>query len=144
MQQAGDLNQTLVGRGAAYADYDRDGDLDILVTENGGPVHLFRNDLTGGRSLRVRLRGRDSNGDGISSRLVAYYGSRPVERYVRTGSSYLSVSEKTVTFGAGAAGGIDSLLVRWPSGRVDRFSGTLPFGAEVLAVEGVDTLAVLP
>ena len=50
-------------RSAAYADYDRDGDLDILLTENNGPAHLWRNDQDGGRFLRVRLEGRQSNRD---------------------------------------------------------------------------------
>jgi hypothetical protein len=109
--RAGALNQSFVGRGAAYADFDRDGDLDILVTENGGPAHLLRNDQVGGRSVRVQLQGQLSNRDGISARVVAHFGTRQTERYVRTGSGYLSVSEKPVTFGLGTSDGIDSLTV---------------------------------
>ena len=136
----GVLAQPLVARGAAYADYDRDGDLDVLITENNGPAHLWRNDLSSDANvLRVRLEGRQSNRDGISSRVVAVVGRHQMERRVRSGSSYLSSAEKAATFGLGAASRVDSLLVYWPSGQVDRFAN-VEVDQEVLVVEGAGTL----
>lgn len=110
-----------VGRGAAYADYDRDGDLDVLVTANGGPPRLLRND--GGnqnRMLRVRTVGTASNRDGIGARIDVTAGGETRWQVVRTGSSYLSQSELPVTFGLGGRTRADEVTVTWPSGRVDR------------------------
>ncbi len=132
----------MVARGAAYADYDRDGDLDVLVTENGGPAHLWRNDLEAASFLRVRLEGRQSNRDGLGARIVAVVGQRRLERRVRTGSSYLSQSETIVTFGLGRAARVDSLLVYWPAGRVDRFVD-LEGHQEIRVVEGAERVSVV-
>jgi hypothetical protein len=121
----GPLTQPLVARGAAYADYDRDGDLDVLITENNGPAHLWRNDLVGGHFLRVRLLGRQSNTEGLGARVVAQVGGLRMERRVRTGSSYLSQSEKVAVFGLGGAVSVDVLEVYWPSGVVDRYEGVV-------------------
>lgn len=116
----GVFGQALVARGAAYGDYDRDGDADILITENSGAVHLWRNDFNDPNFLRVRLEGKQSNRDAVSARIVAVVGKQRLERRVRTGSSYLSSSEKVATFGLGVSARADSLLIYWPSGRVDR------------------------
>lgn len=140
----GVMSQPLVGRGAAYGDFDRNGKLDILVTENGGPVHLWRNDLVpGDHFLRVHLEGRESNRDGIGSRVVAVVGNRRMERRVRTGSSFLSSSEKTVTFGVGKSASIDSLIIYWPSGLVEEFSD-VHIDQEVHLVEGSGSLKKIP
>jgi hypothetical protein len=118
------FSRPMVARGAAYGDYDNDGDLDLLVMTNNGPARLFRND--GGnrnRYLRVRLEGASSNRDGIGAKLGATIaGEPPRVAYVKTGSSYLSQSELPVTFGLGASGTMTSLQVTWPSGRVDKVS----------------------
>ena len=136
----GVLMQPIVARGAAYADYDRDGDLDVLVTENGGPAHLWRNDLQrDDHVLRVRLEGRRNNRDGLSSRIVAVVGGRRMERRVRSGSSYLSASETVATFGLGASSRVDSLLIYWPGGAVERFADVVA-DQEVLVVEGAGAL----
>ena len=111
-----------LGRGAAYADYDRDGDLDIVLTENVGGIRLFRNDLRSNRGsdapnyLRLTLVGHTSNASGIGAKATAYVGGRALMRRVRTGSSYLSQSELPLTFGLGSATHLDSLVVSWPSG----------------------------
>ncbi len=133
----------MVGRGAAYADYDRDGDLDILIMENDGPAHLLRNDLAGANYLRVGFDGRESNRDGIGSRIVAVVGGKRMERRVRTGSSYLSQSEKAVVFGLESNNTVDSLLVYWPSGRTDAFAG-VDANQDLIIVEGSGVLEPAP
>ena len=136
----GVMQQPIVGRGAAYADYDRDGDLDILVTENGGPAHLWRNELNNGHHfLRLRVQGEKSNRDGVGARIVVKIDTLHMERRIRTGSSFLSSLEKTATFGLGQATHADSLLVYWPSGRVDRFNA-IEADRELLLVEGTGEL----
>jgi hypothetical protein len=125
----------MVARGAAYGDFDRDGDPDILITENAGPAHLWRNDYKNPHFLRVYLEGAQSNRDGVGSRIVAVAGKQRMERRVRTGSSYLSSSEKTATFGLSQAARVDSLIVYWPSQRVDRFVN-IESNQEIHIVEG--------
>ena len=137
------LDQRLVARGTWYGDYDRDGDLDVLISENGGPVHLWRNDLQHGRFLRVQLDGYQSNFDGIGAQIVAYVGNQRMSRRIRTGSSYLSQSEKIATFGLGDASFVDSLVVFWPSGKVDRFT-SLDADQEVRISENTGTFERKP
>jgi hypothetical protein len=132
----GVLAGPMVARAAAYADYDGDGDLDVLVTENAGPAHLWRNDLDGARRfLRVEVEGRASNRDGIGARLELVAGGRRQVRRVRTGGGFLAAFEKPVTFGLGGAVRVDSLIVRWPSGRLDRLVG-VEAGRTLRLVEG--------
>lgn len=118
-----------VARGAACADFDNDGDVDLLITTNQGPAYLYRNDVTNGnRSIRVRLRGTKSNRDAIGAvaRLTTSGGTQ--SRMVKSGSSYLSQSELTLTFGIGRRERADRLVIEWPSGRVDEH-GALAAGA---------------
>jgi enediyne biosynthesis protein E4 len=118
-----------VGRGAAFGDIDLDGDLDVILTTNGGPAHLYRNDLrTANRSIRIALQGTRSNRDGIGTRVRARIGSEWITRLVRTGSSYLSQSELPVTFGLGAHGTIAEAVVEWPSGARDKVGPLSPGG----------------
>ncbi len=135
--------QPMVARGAAYGDYDRDGDPDILLTENSGETHLWQNNFQHPNFLRVRLAGKLSNRDGVSSRIVAVVGKHRMERRVRTGSSYLSSAEKTVTFGLGSATRVDSLMIYWPSGSVDTFVG-VEANQEIHVVEGSDAFTQKP
>ena len=118
---SGVLNNEMVVRGVAVGDYDKDGDLDLLLTENNGPAHLWRNDTEEKNYLRVNLMGIDSNKDGIGSKVLLYIGGYKMERLIRTGSSYLSQSEMTATFGLGEHQKIDSLFVCWPSGNKEIF-----------------------
>jgi hypothetical protein len=115
------LQRPVVGRGAAYADYDEDGDLDVLVTTNGGPARLLRNDGgNGNHYLRIRTRGTRSNRDGIGARVsVTLPGGGRSWALVKTGSSYCSQSELPVTFGLGGATKAARVEVAWPSGQVD-------------------------
>lgn len=111
-----------VARGAAYADIDNDGALDLLMTTNGGAAYLFHNEGTSNHSLRIKLVGTKSNRDGIGSmvRLTAANGKQ--RKMLRSGSSYLSQSELILTFGLGAALKADYMEVDWPSGHVDKLA----------------------
>ncbi|MEX2399141.1 MAG: CRTAC1 family protein [Rhodothermales bacterium] len=131
----GPLSKRMLARGLAVGDVDRDGDLDMLVTENDGPAHLWRNDLDGGAFLRVRLQGTESNRDGVGARILAAIPGHTMERRVRAGFSYLSDSEKTATFGLGRHRDVSTLEVTWPSGRVERIE-RVASNQEVLLVEG--------
>ncbi len=119
------FRQPVVGRGAAYGDYDNDGDLDLLITTNNGPARLFRNDARQtNKRLRVTLVGSQSNRSGIGATVrLILKGGRQVWTTVHTGSSYCSQSELPVTLGAGQAGEIQSLEVVWPGGRNESISG---------------------
>ena len=100
----GAFAQPKVGRGAAFADIDGDLDLDVVITTNGGPAALYRNDSpAGNRALRLHLRGVTSNRDGIGARVRVFAGRDRYSRTVKTGSSYLSQSELPLTFGLGTA-----------------------------------------
>ncbi len=113
----GGFTQPKVGRGLAYGDFDRDGDLDLLMTTNNGPAYLFRNDqLAGNKSIRIRLVGTKSNRDAIGTRVRIFHGETSQSRLVKGGSSYLSQSELPVTFGLGKRDKIDRLVIDWPNG----------------------------
>ena len=111
-----------VGRGLAFADFDGDGDVDLLLTTNNGPAYLFRNDLnSGNRFLRLHLTGTKSNRDAIGAVVRIYHRGETQMRTVRAGSSYLSQSELPLTFGVGKADRLDRLTVEWPSGGTQEF-----------------------
>jgi hypothetical protein len=132
----GDFAKPKVGRGLAVGDFDRDGDLDILMTTNNGPAYLFRNDqLAGNRSVRFRLTGTRSNRDAIGATVRIFDGSSSQSRTVKSGSSYLSQSELPVTFGVGKRDRIDRVVITWPSGRTEEFKN-LATGRAFECVEG--------
>ena len=125
-----------VGRGLAYGDFDRDGDLDLLMTTNNGPAVLFRNDqASGNRSVRFTLVGTKSNRDGIGARVRVFLGGTSQSRMVKTGSSYLSQSELPVTFGVGKRDAVDRVVIDWPSGRTEEFK-SVQAGRAYECIEG--------
>jgi len=120
------FTRSMVARGAAYADYDHDGDLDILIANNNGPACLLRND-GGNRNhwLSVRLSGTKSNRDGIGGVVRVITPSGRQWNMVRSGSSYCSQSDLALTFGLGAAAQA-TIEVDWPSGVHQRFENIAP------------------
>lgn len=137
------FTRTAVARGAAYGDYDNDGDLDLLVATNNGPARLFRNGAVNHR-LRVVLAGTSSNRDAIGARVrVVRVAGSPVTAMVKTGSSYLSQSELPLTFGLGAAEKVGGIDVTWPGGRIERLPGVA--GDQVVTItEGKGIVRVAP
>jgi tetratricopeptide (TPR) repeat protein len=114
------LAEARVGRGAAFSDHDADGDVDAVVTTNGGPAVLLRNEGGNRRPwLEVRLKGTRSPGSGMGSRIEVEAGGVRQVRLAGGSSSYLSQSSTTTHFGLGAAERVDVVEVRWTSGHVD-------------------------
>jgi len=121
-QAGGGFAAPKVARGLACGDFDRDGDVDLLLTTNQGPAFLYRNDVTAGnRSLRLRLTGTRSNRDAIGAVVRVSTPDGMQSRMVRTGSSYLSQSELTLTFGLGKREKADRVTIEWPSGQAQEF-----------------------
>lgn len=113
----GDLATPMVGRGAAYADIDNDGDLDLVVTQNGERAVLFRNEQSLGHHwLRVRLTGSSSNRNSIGAIVELSVEGVIQRRVVMPTRSYLSQSELPLTFGLGTATAVDELHITWPDG----------------------------
>jgi hypothetical protein len=114
------FTKKFVARGAAYADIDNDGWLDILLTTNGGPAYLYRNrGGNPGNGIRIRTVGTRSNRDGIGAVVRVRSGKNQGWQTVRSGSSYCSSSELILTFGLGKATQADSVEITWPSGQKD-------------------------
>lgn len=112
-----DFVRPMVGRGAAYADVDGDGDLDVLLTAVGGSPRLLRNDQQLGHHwLRVKLHGNDENRDALGATVAVTAGGVTQERQVMPSRSYLSQVELPVTFGLGKSDKIDKVEITWPDG----------------------------
>ena len=122
----GPVFEPRVSRGATAADFDNDGDLDLLVAHLNDLPALYRNDAADGNWLGVILEGRGSNRDGIGCRVVVYSAGQQQVREAVRGSSFLSSEDPRLHFGLGTASVVDSLTVHWPAGGVQRFLAVEP------------------
>ena len=137
------FNQPIMGRGAAYTDFDGDGDLDIIVATLAGRPRLFRND--GGNQhnwLRVRLSGSPSNRSGLGAVVRVTSESGVQWQTVHSGSSYASQSELTLTFGLATDAQVLRLEVDWPSGVLQTFEDV--GRNQVVVIDEVEGLASGP
>ncbi len=129
-----------VGRGAAYADINNDGRLDLLLSTNGGPAYLFENDFAGvagtsNKSVRIKLVGTKSNRDGIGTVVKLTAGGEVQTEMLRSGSSYLSASELVLTFGLAMHDRADTIEICWPSGQVEKLTNVAA-GQMITVTEG--------
>ena len=133
------LKQPRVARGAAFADYDGDGDLDVIITTNHGRPVLLRND-GGNRNhwLAIHLIGTKSNRQGLGAKLYLEAGGKRVYREYGVGTPYLSQSSPEAWFGLGQAPHAVSLTVIWPSGTRQEFAN-LPVNRVLTITEGHDS-----
>ena len=115
-----DFMRPIVARGAAYADFDRDGDLDVLISTNNGPAYLFRND-GGNRNhwITLKLVGTRSNRSGLDAVAHVESASGKQMQRVHSGSSYCSQSDLALTFGLGNDDVVKRITIDWPSGQKD-------------------------
>jgi hypothetical protein len=114
------LQKRIMARGVASADFDLDGDSDLVISTNNSTPLLLRNDGGNtGNSIRVELTGTRSNRNAIGAVVWGETPGTSVRRRVRSGSSYLSQSELPVTVGLGTAK-TATVVIRWPSGKLTK------------------------
>ncbi len=136
LDRVGDLAEPVVGRGAAYADIDGDGDLDVAVTQAGGRAILLRNDQAEGNNwVRLTLAARGPNRHALGAVVTASVNGQRQVRVVNPARSYLSQVELPLTFGVGDASRLAELTVDWPSGREETWVD-LPAGRSYVVQEG--------
>lgn len=136
-QVGSDLSRPRVGRGLASLDFDRDGDLDLVLANNGGAAELLRNE--GGSDkhwISLRLIGTPSNRDAIGARVVASLSGLVITEEIRSGSSYLAQHELVMHLGLDDLDRVESLTIRWPSGAREQFSD-FASGHHYVVKEGV-------
>ncbi len=130
------LQQKRSSRGAAFGDFDNDGDIDVLVMNMGEQVSLFRNELDSPHHwLRIKLRGTVSNRDAVGALIRVTAGGATQVRAVLSQDSYVSHSDLRAHFGLGSTERADSIVVQWPNGLTEEFPG-VEADREALLVEG--------
>ena len=129
-------------RGAAFADYDEDGDVDIALSVIDGKLELLRNDTAAsGHWLRVAVQGSRCNRDGYGARVTIEAGSRRATRWVLGQGSYVSQNDARAHFGLGAATRVDRVTVRWPGGIEEVLPGPFECDKTLLVREGAGVVA---
>ncbi|MFC2174215.1 CRTAC1 family protein, partial [Acidobacteriota bacterium] len=135
-----DFRKPKVSRGAAYADIDNDGDLDIFITELDGPPTLLRNDLDNGNHfISVKLFGTTSNRQALGSRIEVSAGGKRQIHTVRCGGSFLSHNDLRAHFGLGASSTVDLLKITWPTGEIQEHKN-IPADRFIEITEGSDQI----
>jgi hypothetical protein len=125
-----------VGRAAAWGDFDNNGTPDVLIMTNNGSPALLRNDnKTGNGWIRIQLKGTVSNRNAIGARVRVTVGGSTLTQDVKSGSSYLSASDRRLLFGLGSAPKADRVEIRWPSGKVQPY-GPIQRGQTIQITEG--------
>jgi hypothetical protein len=110
-------------RGAAFGDFDNDGDIDVLVSVIDATPMLLRNDTSGGRWVTLALEGTKSNRSAIGAKVAIEAGTRRQVAEVRSGGSYLSQNDLRVHFGIGASSIVNRVTIRWPDGTIETATG---------------------
>jgi len=118
------LAERRASRGAAFGDYDEDGDVDVMVNEIDGAPTLLRNDggSKAGHWISLKLQGTKSNRNAVGARVELKAGALTQVDEVHAGSSYISHSDWRLHFGLGAATTVDEITVRWPGGAVEKLT----------------------
>ena len=140
------VQRAIVGRGAAYGDFDNDGDLDLLITSNNGPARLLRNENANQNDLlRVKTVGSRANRDGIGAKVTLKTAKGKLFNMVKTGSSYCSQSELPLVFGLGSPeeGRTMSLEIVWPGGQKD-IIGDIKANQSITVQEGKGVISAAP
>ena len=131
---------TVRTRAVLLSDYDNDGDLDPYVVNERFPNRLYRNDGGSADWLQVRLRGSESNRNAVGARVTLHKGDQTLHRQVN-GTAGMALNSRVVQFGLGREGYVDSLVLHWPSGRVQR-AVSLPINSRIEFVEGLEPTAI--
>jgi len=115
--EAAGMNHPSFSNGAAFADLDLDGDLDMIVNNVEDPAFIYRNDVQGSHWLQIDLKGKSGNTDGIGAVVDVYTGSTQQHQCLITNKGFLSSSEPILHFGLGDVQKIDSIILQWPEGK---------------------------
>lgn len=131
-------------RGAAFGDFDNDGDIDLLIMNMGAAPSLLRNDLKGENHwIKLKLQGTKSNRSAIGATVTIRAGAARQADAVLSQSSYISQNELRLHFGLGKQSRVDQITVRWPSGAAEQFPGAAA-DSLVLLVEGSGVPKIMP
>jgi hypothetical protein len=143
MSAGASMKAARVSRGAALADFDNDGRLDLVVTNLDAPPVLLRNASSGGNWLRVRTVGKKSSRDGYGALVEVSAGGVTQTDEIRAGSSFVSSSDPRLHFGLGKAARVDRIRIRWPSGIEDTLQD-LAANQEIVVLEGAGIVSPVP
>jgi hypothetical protein len=133
-----------VGRSLVTGDIDNDGDLDFLVTNNGGDAELLRNEVASpARAVSFRLVGTSGNRSAVGARIRAYANGRTFVREVKAGSSYLGQNDLRQHIGLGSNTRLEKVEIRWPHGAVETIADVAA-GQQVTVTEGKGVTARTP
>jgi hypothetical protein len=131
-------------RGAAFGDFDNDGDVDVVIMNMGEPPSLLRNDLRSDNHwIKVKLEGTKSNRSAIGATVTVEAGGLKQTDAMVSQSSYISHNDVRLHFGLGKADRVDKFSVRWPNGLIEQFPGAAA-GRLALLVESSGQVRFLP